>query len=175
MTSIIKVDQIQTAGGTSVMSFDSSGNISHSVVKPAFRIARSSSSSQTTSGGAGVICPFDVITSNAQNCFNQGGFTFSGGVVTVPVDGVYQLNSNIRVDGVGTGYLVGRITINGSTTGQSEAYAITGDPAADYHSFNMSECFKLESGDTIEFKISTQNDTSWSFAGASTASGYLIG
>jgi hypothetical protein len=175
MTSIIKVDQIQNSGGTSVMSFDSSGNISHSVVKPAFRIARSSSSAQTTSGGTGIICPFDVITSNAQNCFNQGGFTFSGGVVTVPVDGVYQLNSNIRVDGVGTGYLIGRITINGSTTGQSETYGITGDPAADFQSFNMSECFKLESGDTIEFRIVPQNDTSWSFAGASTASGYLIG
>ena len=173
--SIIKVDQIQTAGGTSVMSFDNSGNISHSVVKPAFRIARSGSTNVTTAGGIGVICPFDVITSNAQNCFNQGGFTFSGGVVTVPVDGLYQLNSNIRADGVNTGYLVGRITINGSTSGQSETYAITGDPAADYYSFNMSECFKLESGDTIEFRMASQADTSWSFGGASTASGYLIG
>ena len=174
MASTLKVNEIQHTGGTSAMTVDSSGRILQPT-KPAFRIARSGSSAQTTVGGIGVICPFDVISSNAQNCFNQGGFTFSGGVVTVPVDGVYQLNANLRVDGIGSGYLVGRITINGDTTGQSETYAITGDPAADYISFNMSECFKLETGDTIEFRIATQNDNSWEFASASTASGYLIG
>ena len=174
MASTLKVNEIQHTGGTTAMTVDSSGRILQPA-KPAFRIARSGNSAQTTAGGIGVICPFDVISDTSQNCFNQGGFTFSGGVVTVPVDGVYQLNANLRVDGIGSGYLVGRITINASTTNQAETYAITGDPAADYQSFNMSECFKLETGDTIEFRIATQNDTSWTFAGASTASGYLIG
>ena len=174
MASTLKVNELQHTGGTTALTVDSTGRVLQPA-KPAFRIARSGSSAADTAGGIGVICPFDVISSNAQNCFNQGGFTFSGGVVTVPVDGVYQLNANLRVDGVGTGYLLARITINGSTTGQSETYAITGDPAADFQSFNLAECFKLETGDTIEFRIASQNDSSWDFAGACTASGYLIG
>jgi|11BtaG_2_1085332.scaffolds.fasta_scaffold69223_2 hypothetical protein len=174
MASTLKVNTIAHSGGTTALTVDSTGRVLQPT-KPAFRIARSSSSAQTTAGGTGIICPFDVISDDSQNCFNQGGFTFSGGVVTVPVDGLYQLNANLRVDGVGSGYLIARIMINGSSSSQSETYGITGDPAADYESFNMSECFKLEAADTIEFRIASQNDSSWEFAAASTASGYLIG
>jgi hypothetical protein len=84
MTSIIKVDQIQTAAGTSVMSFDSSGRVSRSGNVVAFKASLSgnmNAPSQST---------WTTITYNTTEFDIGNNFNTSTNAFTAPVTGVYH-------------------------------------------------------------------------------------
>lgn len=170
MTSTLKVDQIQNSSGTSGLSIDSNGVVTKSVI-PAWRVSRSATqsglSNQTT------VAQFD--TTNGRNCFIQGGCTLSSGVITVPVTGIYQINFNLRFDGVGSGYLVGRISINDETSSNLQTYAIAGSPSSSYENATGSDVYSLNANDTVRIYHTVSSDTSWSFHQFSTFSGHLIG
>lgn len=173
MTSIIKVDQIQNAAGTAGLTIDSDGVISKSVV-PAWRVVLSSDDIRTSTDGAPV--PFDVVDNVADRAFINGGITISNGIITVLKDGIYQINANIRVDTIGSGYVIVNIRINNEASGtKAETYSIDGDPPTNYTTVNAHEVFKLVAGDNVRVTAGSSADTSWRVDSASSFSGAMIG
>jgi hypothetical protein len=172
MTSIIKVDQIQNAAGTTGLTIDSDGVVSKSVV-PAWRVSLTSDDLRTVTTAAAV--PFDLVDSVSDLCFLNGGVTISSGVITVPKDGIYQVNANIRVDAVGTGYVILAIRINNESAAKSEVYMIEGSPPSNYVTVNGHEVYKLEAGDNIRVTAGSSADTSWDVQSNSSFSGAMIG
>ena len=173
MASILKVNELQHTGGTTAMTIDSNGTVLMPQ-KPAWRLGLSPAQSETTSGFHDVL--FNITT--GQNCFVQGNLTYTAatGVLAVGVAGVYQINSTLRIDDVGTGYLIMRILINNDTSGANETYSIEGAPAPNYQTLTASDTFKLAAGDEIKIQMFSQTDSSFSIA-TDTAlfSGFLVG
>jgi len=170
MTSIIKVDQIQNAAGTSGLSIDSNGVVTKSVV-PAWRVSLTSDNLRTSTSQETI--PFDKTT--VENCFLNGGVTISSGVITVPVSGIYQINANIRVDAVGTGYVVANIIVNDQTADSHDTYMLEGSPPSNYTTIHGVDIYKLQANDTIKVAAVTSADTSWDVQKNSTFSGTMIG
>ena len=171
MTGIIKVDTIQNNGGTTGLTIDSSGRVTRNVV-PAFRIGRTSDQSSTTTGSE-VTVLFDDFDSD--NCFIQGGMSLSSGVVTAPIAGLYQFNMNLRINNIGSGFIIGKIVINNEVSNNKEVYIIDGNPASDYTNLPGSEVFKLQANDNVRFQIYSQADNNYNISLNSSASGVFIG
>jgi hypothetical protein len=173
MASIIGVQELQHTNGTSAMTIDSNGTI-QMPQKPAWRLGLDSSQAETTDGTHTVL--FDK-TDN-ENCFLQGDLTYTAttGILEVGVAGVYQINATVRVDDVGTGFIVMRIVKNDDISGANETYSIEGSPASSYQTLTATDTFKLAAGDNIRITVYVSADTSWSIA-AETAflSGFLVG
>lgn len=171
MTSTIKVDTIQNSAGTTGLTIDSSGRVSRGVV-PSWRIGLTSNQSVTVSNTV-----VDVLwdRTSAYNTFLDGGCTLSSGVVTVPVDGVYNINFNVRFDNIGSGYIISRIVINNDTTDMSETYNIDGSPPSNYQTLSASDVFKLSANDEVKITAYSFTDSSWSIVSNSSFSGVLIG
>ena len=170
MTSTLKVDQIQNSSGTSGLSIDSNGVVTKSVI-PAWRVTRSSNQSGLSNQTN--VAQFN--TTSGKNCFIQGGCTLSSGVITIPVTGLYQINFNLRFDGIGSGYIVGRISINNTTSSDSQTYVIAGSPSSSYENTSGSDVYSLNANDTVRIYYSVSDDTNWTFHRYSTFSGHLIG
>lgn len=171
MTSTIKVDTIQNSAGTTGLTIDSSGRVSRGVV-PSWRIALTSNQGVTVSNSV-----VDVLwdRTSSYNTFLDGGCTLSNGIVTVPVDGLYNINFNVRIDGTGSGYIIGRIEINDVSTDVSETYVIDGNPASNYDSLTASDVFKLSANDEVKITMYSFSDTSWNVVSSSTFSGVMVG
>lgn len=167
MTSKLKVEQIAHTNNVSAMTINSSGVVNRSVI-PAWRVSLSSNESRTATTEA--VIQFDQ-TSNSY--FLQGGCTLASGAITVPVAGIYHASANIRVDSIGSGYVVVRIRKNGSNT--AAAYTIYGTGSTLYDSFTPSDMFSLSANDTLEVVALTSLDTAWTINQNSSFSGYLIG
>jgi hypothetical protein len=166
----LKVDTIQNAAGTTAITIDSSGRVSRGVI-PSWRLGLTADFNRTAASELEI--PFDQ--SSGDLCYLDGGCTMSGGIVTVPVAGLYIVTSVTRFDSVGTGYAVARIRINDSTAGSSETYSIAGSPSSNYDTLSMSQVYKLSADDNVRITIGTSADTSWSVDSNSTFSGALIG
>lgn len=171
MASIIGVETLQHTNGTTAATIDSSGRILQPA-KPACRLGLTASQSETQTGTVKTVLWNDT---NTDNCFIQGGISVASGGITVPVDGLYQINSNIRLDSLGTGYGVMYIIINGEQSNQRDTYIISGDPASNYENFTGSEVFKLSANDEITIGVLAQSDTNWVVSSNSTVSVVLIG
>lgn len=167
MTSKLKVEQIAHTNNVSAMTINSSGVVNRSVI-PAWRVSLSSNESRTATTEA--VIQFDQ-TSNSY--FLQGGCTLASGAITVPVAGIYHASANIRVDSIGSGYVVVRIRKNGINT--AAAYTIYGTGSTLYDSFTPSDMFSLSANDTLEVVALTSLDSSWTINKNSSFSGYLIG
>jgi len=172
VSSVLKVDQIQNSNGTSGLTIDSNGVVSKSVV-PAWRVSLTADDLRTATTKA--VVPFDLTNSDADRCFLRGGVSMSGGTITVPKTGIYQVNANIRVDAVGAGYVILGIRINSDDSGKSEVYMIDGSPPSNYVTVNGHEIYSLEQGDTVEVFALSSSDTSWDIQHNSTFSGAMIG
>lgn len=170
MTSILKVDQIQNAAGTTGLTIDSDGVVSKSVV-PAWRVCLSSDDLRTATTSS--IIPWDK--TDIENCFLSGGVTISSGVITIPKSGIYQINANIRIDSVGTGYVVGKIVINSDELGSRDTYFIEGSPPSNYTTINAHDVFELTASDTVHVQVGASADTSWDINFNSSFSGAMIG
>ena len=171
MTSILKVDNIQNSSGTDAISIDSNGVVTKSVV-PACRLGLTAYQGETQTGTVKTVLWNDT---NTDNCFIQGGLSLSNGEITVPVDGLYQINSNIRIDSLGSGYAVMYIIINGAQSNQSDTYVISGNPSSNYENFTGSEVFKLSANDEITIGVYASADTNWGVSTNSSVSVVLIG
>ena len=80
MASILNVDQIKNAAGTSAMTIDSSGHVLTSV-RPAF-VAYPTNSGNTQSATS--VLPYSIALLNVGNCYNTSTYKF-----TAPVTGLY--------------------------------------------------------------------------------------
>ena len=170
MASIIGVETLQHTNGTTAATIDSSGRILQPAL-PAFRVGLTDPQNETTTG-------FHTVAFNetaTDNCFIQGGITISSGSITVPVDGVYQFNANVRLDNIGSGYVEVLIVINGAAGGNVDTYTIDGSPPSNYFTLTPSDFYKLSAGDIVDVRINVSADTSWRISNATTFSGALVG
>ena len=173
MSSILKVDEIQNTSGTTALTINNDGRILQPA-KPAWRVGMTSNHVISISGGSGTTINFNS-TSSTVHDFIQGGCTLSGGEITVPVAGVYQVNMTLRINGVGSGYIIGRITKNGGVTSTQEMYVINGSPDGTYDNLTGSDCFLCAAGDTLRVQVATETDTDYNIGLDSQFSGFLVG
>lgn len=173
MSSVLKVDEIQNTGGTTALTINTDGRILQPA-KPAWRVGMTGNHVITTSGGSGTTITFNS-TSSTQHDFIQGGCTLSGGEITVPVAGVYQVNMTLRINGVGSGYVIARITKNGGVDGTQEMYVINGSPNSSYDNLTGSDCFLCAANDTLRVQVAAQSDSDYNVGLDSQFSGFLVG
>ena len=171
MASEIGVQTIQHTNGTDAMTIDSSGRVL-TPARPAFRLALGSV--QSISGTDAVTLTFADQGASDQ-CFIQGGITVSSGVVTVPVAGVYSLHFALRIDGVGSGGITARLSINNQASGQNTIYVIISSPASGNDNLTGSGVFKLDANDTVRVTIDSSADTSYNANDRCEFSGFLVG
>lgn len=169
MASTLKVNTIQHTGGTTGMTIDSSGRVFRPVL-PAWRLQLAGT--QNISANSAVVT-WD--NSGTAGCFIQGGCTLSSGVVTVPVAGVYQINTSVRKQNINGTYIEVYMRIN--TSSSHRGYHIIGNPDDTYHSISASQVFKLAANDTVDILVNAQGENSWLVAGGSLSSfsGAMIG
>lgn len=169
MTSTLKVQNIAHTGGTNAISIDSNGYVTKPQV-PCWALAMNSSLSISATG----TYELDFDRDSVDNTFKQN-VTESSGQITVPVAGKYQLNFNLRVDGVGSGYIIGYITKNGNTPSSQINYTIIGSPSSNYETVQGSDIYDLDANDYVSVKLLISSDTSVTVQSLSRFSGHLIG
>ena len=174
MSSRILVDEIYgKTSSASALTIDSSGRVLKSVI-PAWRL-KCTETSYTSSGVKDLpidtTVDADLTTDNAR--FITGGVTVSGNVVTVPVTGFYQINTVVRVDNIGSGYVEIRQRVNDTAT-NSLNVAVQA-PSATYEKLVLTEVQYLQANDEIHYYVQSSSDTSWEIEDNSVISGILIG
>lgn len=174
MTSTLKVETISHTNNTTAMTIDSSGRVLQPTI-PAFRVGLTASQSITQAAAFLDVVWNEGTSSESDNCFNQGGFSWSSGIVTPPVNGVYHFDLVARVDGVGSGYIIMKILKNDDDIGNRAMYSIEGSPASNYQAVTGSGIFKLTTSDNVRVTIYSDSDTSVSLTSDSIFSGHLIG
>jgi hypothetical protein len=175
MSSIIKVDTIQTAAGTEVMSFDSNGVVTRPTI-PAWRLT--GIHQDITSSGAHLAKwegQDDAVSADNRR-FVLGGCSLNAATthITVPKTGLYQVNAIIRIDEMGSSFTIARLRVNDSLT--NDSFAIFGDGAStDYDSLSVSDVLYLRANDTVSVDVYSHADTSWEIDAGSNFSGIFIG
>jgi hypothetical protein len=173
MASELHVDAIKHSGGTSAMTIDSSGRVLQPSV-PAFRVGFSSN--QTISSTGNNTLAWDQgISSETESCYSQGGFSWSSGIVTVPVAGIYHFSITLRIDSIGSGYLVAKILKNDSESGTDDMYLIDGSPSNTYTNLTGSNVYKCDASDNIRIKVASSADSSYTVTQNSIFSGHFVG
>ena len=171
MASTLKVQNIAHTGGNTAMTVDSTGRVTKPQT-PAFHV--SLASAQTLSTTAATVLFEDRGTS--YNNFLQGGITISSGVITVPIAGVYQFNTLIRANSVGSGFITARIMRNSMSGSEEGGYIIIGNTrSTDYDNLTGSTVYNMSASDTVKIEMKTSADTSWNVGTQSEFSGFLIG
>lgn len=163
--------------GSERMRIDSNGVVTRSVI-PAWRLT-AVHDDRTASGSTSVEWSNTTDSESADNRrFLLGGCTLGGTSptnheITVPVTGLYQVNVNMRVDEVGSGYVFMVVQVNNSNV--IDAYSIEGSPSGSYQTLTISEVIYIRANDTVQVQVGTNSDTSYEIDGNSTFSGALIG
>ena len=170
----LQVETISHTNNTTAMTIDSSGRVLQPTI-PAFRVGIVNSISYTSSGSDITIEWDEGTSSENDNCFSQGGFSWNSGVATIPISGIYQFDVTIRVDNVGVGLLVLKIKKNNSDTNNQEYYSIEGDPASDYQALTVGGVFKMTANDTVRATIYSSADSSYAVNNSSIFSGHFVG
>ena len=167
MTSIIKVDNIQSSGGTAALSIDSSGRVL-TPARPAWSAYLSADSAQTTQN-AYITAPWNA------TAINDGNFNTSTHAYTTPVAGLYHINYSFRLDNAdGGSYIIGNIAFDGSSAPNNQAYIIDSNEGT-YHSMTYSGIFELSASVAVTNQIYVAGDTSWTMKNYGQFSGYLVG
>lgn len=180
MASELGVQTIQHTNGTDALTIDASGNVtlaskllpSGQTAWPAFRVGLTVAQNETTADASRTVV-WDK--TSGDNCYAQGGMSLASGVITVPVNGIYIFNTLLRVDGIGSGYVVVRIVKNNSEGGApEEEYIINGSVDSNYDNFTGSGTFKMLAGDTMRVTIFSEADANFNISPTSSFSGSLI-
>ena len=184
MTSILKVDSIQTAAGTAAMTIDNSGLVLQPT-KPFFHVSESNRTSGT--GLTGQIA-FDTVVTDIGGNYNNAGF------FKAPVAGVYHFNFSAIGAGNNTGAGLASAAVNDVylqkatsddfssglySFGVAYAYiAVSGSGVASayYPHINISMAVNLAANDRVRVFV----QTNYIFASAEPKydphfSGYLVG
>jgi hypothetical protein len=172
--STLKVDTIKHSGGTTALTLDSTGRLTRSVI-PSWRVAISGADLAQTAADTYIDVAFN--NSSTENCFLAGGCTMASGVITVPIEGLYQMAASVRFGNVtSTDYILLSIIKNGVTTNASDTYAIVDDHGSAYHTLTLTDLFQCDAGDELAVAGYVSNDTSWVFDGnTSHFNGHMVG
>lgn len=171
MASEIGVQTIQHTNGTDAMTIDSSGRVLQPK-KPSFLCRPSAAMSQTTAGWR----PLDFATVE----HDIGSNLHADGYFVAPLNGVYHFDYRVRLDGVGSGFVIISLGENNTGTAPSTSalyystYFIIGSPNSSYDSLTTSATVELNANDKVVPWVYSA-DTSWSVAMASSFSGFLVG
>ena len=174
MSSVLKVDAIQNTAGTSALTIDSSGRVNRGVI-PAWRVGRTADATISSGHATTTVIDYNETSNTNRNLFIQGGCTISSGVVTVPIAGLYHVETSNRFDDIGSGYIVVRIMKNNDTDSTYGTYDILGQPSNNYFTIGNSTIFSLAANDTMKVDYYVSADTSFALNHRSYFSGYLIG
>lgn len=157
------------------MSIDATGRIL-TPARPAFHIRANPAIAMTASG-------WRTVNLNGTKYTDIGNNVHADGYFVCPVDGMYQFNCRMRVDGVGGGYLImalsdlitGTSPASGATTGlYVSTYHIDGSPPSNYQTVQTSVAIHLDANTKVQpWLYST--DTSITVNTTSTFSGFLVG
>lgn len=112
--------------------------------------------------------PFGIL--NSWN-FNEG-MTVSGGSVTIPMDGIYQvcLNANFQSQTTSPGRINSYLYINGLSLAYSSTYGL---PATNrYANANIANSYKFVTGDVLNIRVSSLDQNSVLSSGS--GSGFSI-
>ena len=170
MTSVLKVDNIQNSSGTAGIEIDSNGVVTRSTL-PSFMVTLTGDQNFTSNA---TWLDITFVGSETTN-FVQGGMTLASGVITVPVTGVYHFSANIRIDGVGSGYIWTQISKNNSIDSTYQHNYIDGSPDGSYQSLSQSGLYQMDANDTIRVKVYASSDGAFHAAKQSHFSGFLVG
>ena len=146
MTSVLKVDNIQNSSGTSAISIDDDGRVLKSNLPHVW--LNGTSTWQACSTSATTITLWGNTASDA---VIEGGMSYSNGVITVPVDGVYLITGIIsfELDNAEWGRL--QIAINDTQKTQALAYNVSAGGQVE-NTVNLSGAYKLSANDTVRIK-----------------------
>jgi len=148
MASILNVDQINNAAGTSALSIDSDGRVLMPQLPCASVGLTTSNSVDTTNpyNTAGVI-KFDDIFINQGNVYSS-----STGRFTAPIAGIYEISLSLLQDDDGTvGQLDVRLRKNG--TDINEGSNIYSDNDTKYHTVSYTRLIELSANDYLEARL----------------------
>ena len=188
MASILKFNKAQHTNGTDAFTIATDGSItingpityqtSLAITggNPAWRIGRDTDYNLTSSGTY-LKVEWDGRDIADENLFMQN-VTYSSGLITVPVAGIYQINATVRLDGLtaDSGYALVTIRRNQINTGNADTYYLQEPNNASYTSYHLSDIFKADANDTFSVYVYSSNDTSWHVsANVSVFSGARIG
>ena len=162
-----------STGNTTAMTIDSSGRIL-TPARPAF--------SCRPNGAMNFINqPYWKTTVFQTVDFDIGSNLNAGGYFVCPVTGIYQFNYHVRLDLVGTSYIIIALssTLSGNAPDASESlylntYVINGSPSGSYHTLTSSALVQLTAGTNV-MPWHYSADTSYSIKVASHYSGFLVG
>lgn len=179
MTSVIKVDNIQSSGGTAALSIDSGGRIT-TPAKPAFLVSRSATIS-LTEGNPHQVLPFDQVQFDIGSNFNTTNNHY-----VCPVDGVYFFALNVRFDSTtqGASEYIRVFIYKGSDAAtvttpwnskDSFLGFITGENATDFETGVCSGVLQCTAGDIVTAMGGHLNDATVNFNTQAQFSGFLVG
>ena len=169
MASTIKVNTIQTAGGTTALTTDTSGRVFRSNI-PHFIASISAIAGVNYSSGFNKF-PF-VKTAHA-GISASSDFDDSNNRYIAPVAGLYWFSWNARFDGMGGNYIQTEIRVNGS--GVSKYRGLNGPASVTYHSMGCHGIIQLNASDYVEAWVNLSGDTSVNLDNDANFHGYLIG
>ncbi|WP_298510786.1 hypothetical protein [uncultured Kordia sp.] len=102
-------------------------------------------------------------------------FNESTGKFVAPVNGLYQFNSQVRIDAVTSGFVRLTLAVNGVPNldgGFHTIKVVTADTL--YQTLHVGGVMKLTEGDTVSLYVLTSADTNWTIQSESGFNGYLI-
>ena len=169
MASTLKVDTIQTAGGTTALTTDTSGRVFRSNI-PHFIAGCSSSAGVNLS--AWTKFPFTKTTH--AGIPQSSDFDDSNNRYIAPVAGLYWFSWNVRFDAIAAAsYIQTEMRVNG--TGIPKYRGLNGPPPDTYISIGSHGIIQLNATDYVEAWVTISGDSSINRSDDSNFHGYLIG
>lgn len=184
MTSILKVDTIQSSGGTTGLTIDSNGYVKDSQFSGFYvRLNDNDTTARNSSSNNPVINDWIVDNdgANAAGTYNSGDFDLTNGYYTTPVNGIYDFSADLRVDGFGGSYIELYLVKNADETSPFNTstnrvyYTIRSATASDYTHIGFSvNSVKLDAGEKIGLNFFSGGDSTITLTSGCRFSGKLV-
>ena len=170
MASTLKVDTIQTAGGTTALTTDTSGRVFRSNI-PHFIATIPSIAGVNYSSG---FSKFPFVKTAHAGISASSDFDDSNNRYIAPVAGLYWFSWNVRFDAIAAAsYIQTEMRVNG--TGIPKYRGLNGPPPDTYMTIGSHGIIQLNATDYVEAWVTISGDTSVNLDNDANFHGYLIG